>query len=336
MNNQPDPENFKNGQFYNAPSAHSKERQQSAWKMLGKFLSPRDKTTAPKDDIPVVPISSADLETRRGVDETHLYRLGHSSVLMKMGPGYWLIDPVFCERASPVQWAGPKRFHAAPLTVDDLPPIKGVILSHNHYDHLDKTTIKRLAHKVERFITPLGLAHYLQGWGVPANNITQLDWWQSYDHGSLSITATPSQHFSGRGLRDARKSLWASFVVRHKETQIFFGSDSGYFDGFAQIGKAFGHFDLSLLECGAYDDMWPDVHMAPPETIKAFQDLGGGTLMPIHNGTFRLAFHSWKHPLERISALANENGIPLLTPHFGECVRLGAPVRPNPWWEGLA
>ncbi len=335
MIDQPKPAPLRNGRFHNDPPAPHLDEGNSHLKMLGKFLSPRNKNAVPAGGIPVVPVLPAELEARRNVSETHLYRLGHSTILMKFGADYWLTDPVFSNRASPVRWAGPKRFHAAPMTVDDLPTLKGVILSHNHYDHLDKPTIKRLAHKVERFITPLGLGKYLQNWGVPASKITELDWWQSHGHGSLNITATPSQHFSGRGLRDTNKSLWASFVLRHKGARIFFGSDSGYFDGFAKIGAAHGPFDLTLLECGAYDDLWPHMHMTPPQMMQAFHDLGGGTLMPIHNGTFRLAFHTWKNPLERISELADSHGTPLLTPHFGECVTLGAPVQPNPWWEGL-
>jgi len=300
--------------------------------LMKKFVFERTPAAIPQDDIPVRSISLHELEAQRDTPDTHIYRLGHSTVLMKFGPDYWITDPVFSARVSPSQMVGPKRFHHPPISVDDLPHLKGVVISHNHYDHLDKSAIKRLNGKVEQFIVPLGVAKYLKQWGVGADRITELGWWQSHNHGNLTITATPTQHFSGRGLLDGNKSLWASFVIQHGEQSIFFGSDSGYFDGFAKIGRHFGAFEVTMLETGAYSTAWPQVHMTPEQTLQAHQDLGGGVLMPIHNATFKLSFHPWKEPLERIAQLAVNADIPLLTPHIGDRVVVGQPISTNHWW----
>lgn len=301
-----------------------------------KMISKRGADTTPSGAIPVMAIDPNDLETQRAAPETHLYRLSHSTILMKFGAEYWIIDPVFSKRASPVPFAGPKRFHHMPLALDELPPLKGVIISHNHYDHLDKATIKYLADKTPHFVTTLGVGKYLRKWGVSADKITELDWHESQKNNGLTITATPSQHFSGRGMTDAKKSLWASFCLRFQNTSIFFGSDSGYFDGFAKIGKKYGPFDLAMLECGAYDVAWPDMHMTPPQTLQAFKDINANTLMPIHNGSFCLAFHPWKEPLAQLSALAKGENIPFLSPRMGERVILGNQITPNLWWTGLS
>ncbi|CUI30753.1 metal-dependent hydrolase [Achromobacter xylosoxidans] len=243
---------------------------------------------------------------------------------------------MFSERASPVQWAGPARFHAPPIALDDLPPIAGVILSHNHYDHLDRAAVTRLAARTGRFIAPLGVGDQLIAWGVDPAKVEQLDWWQSTEVEGLRLTATPAQHFSGRGLTDGDRSLWASWVIDDAGMRIFFSGDSGYFDGFKAIGDAFGPFDLTLMETGAYDKRWAFVHMQPEETLQAHLDLRGRWLLPIHNGTFDLAMHAWQEPFERIAALAAERGVALATPEMGERLDLAAPHPGSPWWRAVA
>jgi L-ascorbate metabolism protein UlaG (beta-lactamase superfamily) len=262
-----------------------------------------------------------------------LFRLGHSTVLLKLNNEFWLTDPVFSERASPVQWAGPARFHQAPIGIEELPPIKGVILSHNHYDHLDYAAVLKLAAKTEYFITPLGVGDTLVKWGIPAEKVRQLDWWQSTVAGSLSLTATPAQHFSGRTPFDGNETLWASWVIDSGDYRVFFSGDSGYFKGFKEIGDQYGPFDLTLMETGAYDPMWPDVHMQPEETMQAHIDLRGKLMLPIHNGTFDLALHSWQDPFERITELAAQRGQTLATPAIGEALSLAVPGVTNPWWR---
>ncbi|MGU1744701.1 SidA/IucD/PvdA family monooxygenase [Pseudomonas aeruginosa] len=260
-------------------------------------------------------------------------RLGHSTLLLKLAGSWWLTDPVFSERASPLPFAGPKRFHAPPVALADLPPIRGIILSHDHYDHLDRAAIKALVPLVELFLAPLGVGDRLLAWGVPPGKVRQLDWWQGIEAGGLRLTATPAQHFSGRGLHDGNRTLWCSWVIESAELKLFFSGDSGYFDGFAEIGRRYGPFDLTMLETGAYNEHWPYVHMHPQQTLQAHRDLGGRWLLPIHNGTFDLAMHAWYEPFERILELATEHGVRVSTPMMGERIDLQAPHAGRRWWR---
>jgi len=261
-----------------------------------------------------------------------LYRLGHSTLLMKMQGAFWLTDPVFSERASPFKWMGPKRFHQTPISIADLPPIKGVILSHDHYDHLDYAAILQLADKVEHFITPIGVGDRLIAWGIPASKIQQLAWWQSTQVHGVLLVATPAQHFSGRGLHDRDHTLWASWVIINQDQRIFFSGDSGYFAGFKEIGDQYGPFDLTLIETGAYDKQWPDVHMQPEESLQAHLDLRGKRLLPIHNGTFDLALHAWHEPFDRIVELAQRFQVKISTPMMGEAVDIAEAQNGQRWW----
>ena len=297
-------------------------------KLVGTMLS-KPANTVPAKPIPVVPLSRAQL---LAAPDRSLFRLGHSTMLLKLNGQFWLTDPVFSERASPVQWAGPKRFHQPPISIQDLPPIKGVILSHDHYDHLDHATILQLAAKTEHFIAPLGVGDTLTAWGVPAAKVRQLDWWQTTTLDGVRLVATPSQHFSGRGLFDGNKTLWASWVIEEGDLRVFFSGDTGYFDGFKKIGEKYGPFDVTLLETGAYDKQWPDIHMQPEETMQAHLDLKGKWLLPVHNGTFDLALHVWHEPFDRIVALAAKNGVSIATPEMGRAVNLKQPEAGGKWW----
>lgn len=333
MSQNPDAEIYKRGKFHNTPPFSQLRDGMSQLGLIRKFLFQPTPNAIPDTAIPVCLIAPDTLEAQRHNDDVHIYRLGHSTMLMKFGADYWLTDPVFSNRASPSQFAGPKRFHQPPISIADLPKITTVVISHNHYDHLDKSAIKQLIGKVDRFITPLGVGKYLTGWGVPETRITELGWWQSLRLGETCVTATPTRHFSGRGLFDGNKSLWASYAIQHAGSSLFFGSDSGYFDGFKQINARLGKFDITMLETGAYSSAWPDVHMTPEQTLQAHFDLGGGALMPIHNATFKLSFHPWQEPLERIVRLAASTDTTLLTPQIGERVVLGQPIAPNHWWR---
>ncbi|VFR43246.1 Outer membrane protein romA [plant metagenome] len=299
-------------------------------KIMGSFLLGKPANTVPDQAIPVRTLTRAQLAA---APDRSLYRLGHSTLLLKLRGKFWLTDPVFSERASPVQWAGPKRFHAPPIAIEDLPPIAGVILSHNHYDHLDHAAVLALADKTARFIAPLGVGDQLVAWGIDTVKITQLDWWESTTVDGLRLTATPAQHFSGRGLTDSDRSLWASWVIQDDDLKVFFSGDTGYFDGIKAIGDKLGPFDITLMETGAYDPRWAFVHMQPEETLQAHRDLRGGWLLPIHNGTFDLAMHGWSEPFERITGLAAEQGVPITTPEMGERVDLRAPHAGSAWWR---
>lgn len=324
---------FRDGRFRNAvPTATSTLGLIPTLRLMWDFLFNKPAHTVPSLPLPVLPLTRAQL---LAAPDHSLFRLGHSTVLMKLRGGFWLTDPVFSERASPFAFAGPKRFHAPPIALDALPPIAGVILSHNHYDHLDRATIRRLADRVGVFVTPLGVGDTLLRWGVDPAKVRQLDWWQSTTVDGVTLTATPSQHFSGRGLFDSGRSLWCSWAIQDSALKIFFSGDSGYFDGFKAIGQRLGPFDLTLMETGAYDAQWPHVHMQPEQSLQAHLDVGGRTLLPIHNGTFDLALHAWHEPFERIVALAAAAGVPLATPRMGERVDMAQPANDGRWWRTL-
>ncbi|WP_246312000.1 MBL fold metallo-hydrolase [Pseudaquabacterium terrae] len=307
---------------------------QDSWTIWRRFLFARKEGTVPVDPIPVRRLDRAALDAL-DPGANHLIRLGHSSHLLKLHGRYWLIDPVFSERASPVQWAGPKRFHPPPLALADVPAIEGLILSHDHYDHLDVATIETLRERVQRYFVPLGVGARLREMGVAPERIEEFDWWQQGRHGAIGLTATPAQHFSGRSLWDRNSTLWASWVIDSGGQRIFYSGDSGYFAGFRQIGERFGGFDIAMMENGAYDAYWPSVHMTPEEAVQAFKDLRGKLLYVVHNSTFDLAFHTWRDPLERIAALAERESLPLATPEIGEVLTLGRPRENRQWWKGL-
>ncbi|WP_053147186.1 MBL fold metallo-hydrolase [Pseudomonas sp. Pf153] len=295
------------------------------WNMV--FHKPRD--TRPTGAVPVQPLTHAAL---LAAPNGSVFRLGHSTVLLKLRDKFWLTDPVFSERASPVQWAGPKRFHQPPISLEELPPIEAVILSHDHYDHLDHQAIIQLAAKTQHFLAPLGVGDTLIKWGVDASKVRQLDWWQGTEVAGIEFIATPSQHFSGRGLFDGNSTLWASWVMIDGDTRIFFSGDTGYFDGFKRIGNQYGPFDLTLMETGAYNVEWPLIHMQPEQTLQAHIDLKGRWLLPIHNGTFDLSMHAWYEPFDRILALAWERNVLITTPQMGEPFNLSQPQRGRAWW----
>ena len=303
-----------------------------ALKMLGltwRVLFDKPANTQPEGAVPVHALTRAEL---LAAPDNTVYRLGHSTVLLKLHHKFWITDPVFAERASPVQWLGPQRFHQAPISTEELPPIAAVILSHDHYDHLDYATIMALASKVGQFLTPLGVGDRLISWGIAQDKVKQLDWWQSAEIDGIRFVATPAQHFSGRTPFDRNSTLWASWVILTPELRVFFSGDSGYFDGFKRIGAEYGPFDLTLIEAGAYDVNWPRVHMQPEQTLQAHLDLRGRTLLPIHNGTFDLALHAWDEPYERITALAQAQGVPVSTPRMGEAVSATQPHSGQHWW----
>lgn len=290
--------------------------------------------TMPTTPIPVRQLSAQDVDDLSG-NANHLIRLGHSSLLLKLQGQVWLVDPVLSQRASPVRFAGPRRYSEPPLRLEDLPAIEGVVISHDHYDHLDAPTIAFLSTRARRYLVPLGLKARLVGMGVPADRVTELDWWESATLDGLVITATPAQHFSGRGPWATNRTLWASWVFESAGQRIFFSGDSGYFSGFRQIGARFGSLDAVCIENGAYDAAWPTIHMRPEETLQAFLDLRGNMLIPVHNGTFDLAFHAWREPLDAIARLADQQGIALATPLLGEPMTIGRARVNLRWWEGI-
>lgn len=269
-----------------------------------------------------------------GDDTLRVTWLGHSGVILEIDGARLLIDPLWYERASPVPFAGPKRFFANPIAIDALPPIDSLLISHDHYDHLDKRSILRLAARGTPIVTMRGVGERLIKWGVRADQVTELDWWDAWrTPKGIAITAAPTRHFSGRGLFDRMSTLWGAFAIRGPRHNVYFGSDSGYFEGFRETGARLGPFDLTMIETGAYDVDWRSIHSLPEESVRQHVDLGGGLMMPIHWGTFALAMHPWKEPIERAMAEAERLGVPMLVPAPGETRDIADGAYLNPWWK---
>jgi len=265
--------------------------------------------------------------------------MGHSSALVEIDGRRILLDPVWDERASPLRWAGPRRFFPAPLGLDQLPKLDVVLISHDHYDHLGESTIRKLAQmnsmRETEWVTSLGVGSILEEYGVSRRRITELDWTQRCGDTSLEITALPSRHFSGRSLFNRFETLWSSFVLKGPVHNVYFGADSGWWPGFEQIGATYGPFDLTMLEIGAFHELWNEIHLGPEGAIQAFEALGGrGLLMPIHWGLFDLALHGWKQPIERFCELAEEKQIPLWIPTPGLPTEVVGGVQVcSQWWR---
>ena len=268
--------------------------------------------------------------------------MGHSSLLLEMDGLRLLVDPVWDERASPLSWSGPKRFFAPPLALENLPPIDVILLSHDHYDHLGAETISKLArngatHR-SRWVTSIGVGDQLSHFGVPRNIITELNWTESTDLGDFKITALPARHFSGRSLLNRFTTLWSSFVLRGNRHNVYYGADSGLWEGFSEIGKQHGPFDLTMLEVGAYNELWKSIHMGPDGAAEAFAAMGAsGLLMPIHWGLFELAPQAWREPIQRITALADARGWPIWSPTPGVPTEvIAGQDHRSDWWRGVS
>ncbi|PUZ23272.1 MBL fold metallo-hydrolase [Chitinophaga parva] len=266
-------------------------------------------------------------------DEIRLTWLGHTTILLEVAGKRFLTDPVWAMRASPFSFMGPKRFFEIPVSIDHLPPLDGVLLTHDHYDHLDEQVIRKLGAKGYTFYCPLGVEGHLRKWGVSPEQWRVFNWGDSLvlDE-TCTLTALPTRHFSGRGLRDRNTTLWTSWVITGRHHKVYFGGDSGWWPGFEEIGNTYGPFDLTILEIGAYGDGWPDIHMGPDNALRAHAALRGKVMLPVHWGTYNLALHPWREPVERLLAAAPDD-IVLWLPRPGACGALPSASHINRWWE---
>lgn len=261
---------------------------------------------------------------------------GHSSVLVEVDGYRILADPVWSNRVSPSSVVGPARLHPTPVELTDLPQVDAIVISHDHYDHLDKATVQKLAAAQSApFVVPLGIGAHLRKWRVPEDRIIELDWDEQTNIGGLTVTCTEARHFSGRGLtRDSTQ--WASWAFAGPVRRVFFGGDTGYTPKFAEIGSNYGPFDLTLLPVGAYDVRWPDIHMNPEEAVTAHIDLtASGIFVPIHWATFNLAFHPWSEPIVRLHAAAQDVGVQVAVPMPGQRIDGTRTLHDDRWWARL-
>jgi L-ascorbate metabolism protein UlaG (beta-lactamase superfamily) len=261
--------------------------------------------------------------------------LGHSTLLLEVDGLRVLTDPVFGDRASPVSFAGAKRFHPVPATIAQLPKLDAVLLSHDHYDHLCAQSMREIAKLRVPVITSLGVGAHLERLGVRPELISELDWWEEHTlpGGALAFSAAPAQHFSGRSLTDRNTTLWSSWVITTQNRRLFFSGDSGLTDEFNAIRERFGRFDLVMLEIGAWHPAWATIHLGPENALRAFEMLGGGTLLPVHWGTFDLALHAWNEPAETLLGLAERSGARVLTPLLGRPFEPAHVEAPLAWWR---
>ena len=291
-----------------------------------------DEQRAPAAPVPVVNRTTADYATppSSGLRATWM---GWSTVLVEIDGVKVLTDPVWSQRCSPSTLIGPKRFHAPPIALDALPPIDAVVISHDHYDHLDMPVVRALAVRGTHFVVPLGIGAHLERWGTPAAQIHELDWNESFPLRGLLFTATPARHYSGRNPLRKNETLWATWVVKGPRNRFFFSGDSGYTDQFKSIGTAHGPFDLTLIKIGASDPTWAEIHMTPEEAVQTHRDVRGRLMLPVHWATFNLAFHAWREPPERAIAAARKTGANVIVPRLGAFVEPhAAPPAQDAWW----
>ena len=261
--------------------------------------------------------------------------LGHSTVYLEIDGNRVLIDPVWAERASPFEIIGPRRTHPVPIALADLPLADVVVISHDHYDHLDMDVVRALAPQGTQFAVPLGVGAHLEAWGVPADQIIELDWWQGGTVGSLALVATPARHFSGRRIGDLDRTLWASWALIGPESRVFYSGDTGWMDEFERLGEELGPFDFTIIKCGAYSKWWPDVHIDGVQAVDANILLRGRRMLPVHWLTFDLALHPWDEPVRQVVDRAEELGVEVLTPRVGELIDLERKVTTDRWYEEL-
>ncbi|MEV4611242.1 MBL fold metallo-hydrolase [Kitasatospora sp. NPDC049258] len=327
--------NFADGAFRNPVPTRRLVYERSPLEATRAQLTGDKTRRAPAAAVPVHRLLPRELATAPA-SGLRLTWLGHASVLAELDGRRVLFDPVWGERCSPFLGIGPKRLHPVPIPLRELGRVDVVVISHDHYDHLDMPTVKALSRTGTVFAVPLGVGAHLEHWGVPSKRIVELDWWQQSEVAGLTLTATPARHYCSRGPRTSSHYLWASWVVAGPEHRIFHSGDSGYFPGFAEIGRRLGPFDATMMQIGAYSDYWPEVHMTPEEGVQAHLDLGGAVLLPVHWCTFNLAPHPWAEPAERTVAAAKALGARLAAPRPGKPFEPADPPELKLWWRAVA
>lgn len=320
--------NYKNGAFQNLSPTPMKPEGVSYWKMMREFFKKHPETSPPA----ALPFVRSDLNNLPDEFPVIVW-FGHSSYLLRIEKKNFLIDPVFSGNAAPLSFMVKAFKGADEYKAEHIPSIDYLVLTHDHYDHLDFKTIRKIRQRVDKIVCSLGVASHLIHWGVDENKIVELDWWEQIRlNETITMTAAPARHFSGRGVKRGQ-SLWSSFILKTPHHNIYLGGDSGYDAHFKEIGNKYGPFDIAILESGQYNTMWPLIHMMPEETVQAAIDLRAKVLMPVHWGKFRLGMHPWNEPVKRVIAKANELHQPVVTPMQGEITLLNNDYKVDGWWK---
>ncbi len=323
--------NYSNGRFTNTePTTVMKPGK--TWDSTYRFLFEGSKKREPSRPLPVAAMKS--LEGSAAASDMRFAWLGHAGVFLEIAGKRVLVDPMFSDRASFFSWLGPKRFQPSPVKAKELPALDAVLISHDHYDHLDKRTVLDLAEKAASFHVPLGVGAILDRWGIPKSKIQEYAWWDEHVVDGLTIAAVPARHFSGRGLFDRNKTLWCSWVVINGNQRVYHSGDTGMTSQFREIGTKYGPFDLAFIKIAAYHENWPDIHLNPEQAVEALGDLQGRLMVPVHWGTFNLSTHSWYEPIERLVKTADENHVKIITPVMGELVD-PAGYENRYWWRPI-
>ena len=324
---------FDNGKFHNKYGVELAFSSSDYWKLFKRLFFGKE-VRQPDVKIPVNKLRTDDFTDLPDSGLTFTW-LAHSTVLLEIDGKRILTDPVWKERTSPSSLAGPKRFHEMPIELKDLPPIDIVILSHDHYDHLDMEAVKFLAERGCTFLTALGVGSHLEYWGIDSSRIYEMNWWDAYLLANdYKIICTPAQHFSGRSWVGGRnKTFWSTWSIAGPHHRVFFCGDTGEIPEMKEVGEKIGPFDLTLMKIGAYDDKWPDIHLTPEQSVRLHHDLKGQLFMPIHWGSFNLAFHGWKEPVKRLVKAAGDTGTDIITPYPGQRLSIDSLPECEPWWQ---
>ena len=321
--------NFLNGAFKNQQETSVSSG--FKWKTIPQFFTDHNNKT-PQQQLPYQKLAKSYFQGQHA--QPRITWFGHSATLVEMQNLNIFIDPMLGDVPAPHPLLGSKRFqNELPIAIDSLPKIDVVLISHDHYDHLDYGSIVKLKNNVDQFFVPLGIKSHLVSWGVDDSKIKEFDWWESIHYKEVQFVSTPARHFSGRGITNRNSTLWCSWVLKSTTTNIFFSGDSGYGNHFKEIGNMYGPFDFAMMECGQYNEQWAQIHMMPEETIQASIDIQSKLTMPIHWGSFKLALHSWDDPIVRASKKANELNVNLTTPKVGESVVLNVSIPTDKWWQ---